>query len=72
MSLIVAAALSASFGAETLPTAGGSSEAKESPIPLEVWNDPTFQKQFLGSYGFQAELEPKTEVLKGIKIELKK
>ena len=60
MSLIVAAALSASFGAETLPAAGGSSEAKESPIPLEVWNDPTFQKQFLGSYGTNAAIEPQT------------
>lgn len=23
------------------------------------WNDPTFRKEFLGSYGFQAEIEPK-------------
>ena len=53
MSLIVAAALSTSFGAETPPE-------KESPIPLEVWNDPTFQKQFLGSYGTNAATEPQT------------
>jgi tetratricopeptide (TPR) repeat protein len=36
--------------------------ATEQPLN-DLWKDPTFQKQFLGSYGFQAELEPKLTVL---------
>jgi tetratricopeptide (TPR) repeat protein len=26
---------------------------------MDLWDDPSFQKQFLGSYGFQAEIEPR-------------
>jgi tetratricopeptide (TPR) repeat protein len=37
--------------------AAGPALAEENP--LDLWRDPTFQKQFMGSYGFQAELEPK-------------
>ncbi len=37
----------------------GRVNAADVPDPLAIWQDPTFQKQFLGSYGFQAELEPK-------------
>jgi tetratricopeptide (TPR) repeat protein len=29
------------------------------PEALSLWSDPTFQKHFLGSYGFNAELEPR-------------
>ena len=35
----------------------------------DLWNDPTFQKQFMGSYGFQAELEPKLTVLERQELE---
>ena len=52
IALIAAASLSFCLGEEP--------GTKESPIPLEVWNDPTFQKQFLGSYGTNAAIEPST------------
>lgn len=43
--------------------AGGLStiagEDPERKRQLEMWNDDSFQKQFLGSYGFQAEIEPR-------------
>ena len=26
---------------------------------LEIWNDPTFKKQFIGSYGINSEIEPR-------------
>jgi tetratricopeptide (TPR) repeat protein len=33
-------------------------------VPLgDLWKDPTFQREFMGSYGFQAELEPKVNTL---------
>src|SRR6185436_3708662 len=35
----------------------------------DLWNDPTFQKQFLGSYGFQSELEPKVTALERTELE---
>jgi tetratricopeptide (TPR) repeat protein len=38
--------------------------------PLDdLWKDPTFQKQFLGSYGFQAELEPKVSTVERQQLE---
>jgi tetratricopeptide (TPR) repeat protein len=36
--------------------------APDAPLD-DLWKDSTFQKEFLGSYGFQAELEPKVTVL---------
>jgi len=42
--------------------------AAEQPLN-DLWKDPTFQKQFLGSYGFQAELEPKLTVLERQELE---
>ena len=48
------------------PAAGG---AGLSPLSLEIWNDPTFQRQFLGSYGFQAEIEPKVSVVERQQME---
>jgi len=43
------------------PDTSAESEAGESsPIPLEVWKDPTFQKHFLGSYGTNSDIEPST------------
>jgi tetratricopeptide (TPR) repeat protein len=39
-------------------------------VPLDdLWKDPTFQKEFLGSYGFQAELEPKLTALERQELE---
>ena len=29
------------------------------PTIMEIWKDPVFQKQFIGSYGINAELEPR-------------
>lgn len=40
----------------------------EAPLD-DLWKDPTFQKQFLGSYGFQAELEPKVTALERQELE---
>jgi tetratricopeptide (TPR) repeat protein len=34
-------------------------EVKADPEKMDLWDDPTFQKEFMGSYGFQAELEPR-------------
>lgn len=48
-------------------TAAVAASASESP--LELWQDPTFQKQFLGSYGFQAELEPKVSQIELAEME---
>jgi tetratricopeptide (TPR) repeat protein len=42
--------------------------AAEAPLD-DLWRDPTFQRQFLGSYGFQAELEPKVTVLERQELE---
>jgi len=42
--------------------------AVEAPLD-DLWKDPTFQKQFLGSYGFQAELEPKVTALERQELE---
>jgi tetratricopeptide (TPR) repeat protein len=30
---------------------------------LEIWNDSTFQKEFMGSYGFQADIEPTVDAV---------
>jgi tetratricopeptide (TPR) repeat protein len=39
-------------------------------VPLnDLWKDPTFQKEFMGSYGFQAELEPKVTTLERQELE---
>jgi tetratricopeptide (TPR) repeat protein len=52
-------------------TQGGSigEEGPARPAPLELWDDPTFQKQFLGSYGIQAELEPRVTTLEREQME---
>ena len=42
--------------------------ATDAPLN-DLWKDPTFQKEFLGSYGFQAELEPKVTVLERQELE---
>jgi len=42
--------------------------AVDAPLD-DLWKDPTFQKQFLGSYGFQAELEPKVTALERQELE---
>lgn len=41
----------------------------EEPDPLELWNDPTFQKQFTASYGFNAEIEPRVTVVEREQME---
>jgi len=35
----------------------------------DFWQDPTFRKQFLGSYGFQAEIEPRVSAVEREKME---
>jgi tetratricopeptide (TPR) repeat protein len=40
------------------PAASPAPEEKK-PAGLEIWTDPAFQKQFLGSYGVLADYEPK-------------
>jgi len=40
----------------------------EAPLN-DLWKDPTFQKEFMGSYGFQAELEPKVSTLERQELE---
>jgi len=37
---------------------------------LELWGDPEFQKRFLGSYGTNAELEPRVTVVEREKMEV--
>ena len=44
-------------GAVTVAFATGA-PADDETANLDVWKDPEFQKEFLGSYGFAAELEP--------------
>jgi tetratricopeptide (TPR) repeat protein len=39
-------------------------------VPLsDLWKDQTFQREFMGSYGFQAELEPKVTPLERQELE---
>ena len=52
--------------AGVLAVATGLALAGEDAPPTgmpELWSDPTFQKQFLGSYGVQAELEPTVDAV---------
>jgi tetratricopeptide (TPR) repeat protein len=35
----------------------------------DLWKDPTFQKQFMGTYGTQAEVEPKVSVVERAQLE---
>jgi tetratricopeptide (TPR) repeat protein len=64
-SLLLAAA--AAFASGDAPVLTG--EGRRGFEDLDIWNDPTFQKQFLGSYGFQAELEPRVTVVEREKME---
>ena len=41
-----------------LAAAGASADTNEN-VELELWLDPEFQKQFLGTYGVRAEIEPR-------------
>ena len=40
----------------------------EAPLS-DLWKDPTFQREFMGSYGFQAEVEPKVSTLERQELE---
>jgi tetratricopeptide (TPR) repeat protein len=42
--------------------------AAEAPLN-DLWKDPTFQREFMGSYGFQAEIEPKVSALERQELE---
>jgi tetratricopeptide (TPR) repeat protein len=46
----------------------GVAAAPEEPLD-DLWKDPTFQKQFMGTYGTQAELEPKVSVVERQQLE---
>jgi tetratricopeptide (TPR) repeat protein len=54
-----------------LAAAGSSARAAEpeKPMDLSIWSDPTFQREFLGSYGFQAEIEPKLSAIERQQLE---
>jgi tetratricopeptide (TPR) repeat protein len=54
--------------AATIHTASAS-ESETKPDELSLWSDPTFQKQFLGSYGVQAELEPRVTAVEREQME---
>jgi tetratricopeptide (TPR) repeat protein len=37
----------------------GTTVAQDNDDGLEIWDDPSFRKEFLGSYGFRSEVEPR-------------
>lgn len=39
--------------------AGGAAGADDRSELIAIWNDPTFQRQFIGAYGVNAEIEPR-------------
>ncbi len=41
----------------------------DKPMDLTIWSDPAFQKEFLGSYGFQAEIEPRLSAVERQQLE---
>lgn len=45
--------------AGALPVAALAARADEADRLAAIWNDPTFQKDFVGSYGINAEIEPR-------------
>ncbi len=49
------------IGVAALALAAPSASAADEG--LDLWNDPTFQRQFLGSFGVQAEIEPRVTVV---------
>ena len=59
------AALAALAGPGTLTLCA----EQEKPLELTIWSDPAFQKEFLGSYGFQAEIEPKLSAIERQQLE---
>ena len=36
-----------------------AAQAATDDVALTIWRDPEFQKQFLGTYGVRAEIEPR-------------
>ena len=62
ISVLLAYALTAGLALADLP-------ASEPEDLKELWQDPTFQKQFLGSYGVQAELEPRVSPIEREQME---
>ncbi len=60
---LLASAASASPATATPDTGSAASR------PTDLWKDPTFQKQFMGSYGFQAELEPRVSPIEREQME---
>ncbi|HXV76726.1 MAG TPA: tetratricopeptide repeat protein [Candidatus Polarisedimenticolaceae bacterium] len=61
--------LAVTCGLAGLPSGEGTGDDGSNPVALERWTDPTFQKEFLGSYGFQAELEPRVTSVEREKME---
>lgn len=53
----------------TVAIADSPPAESEPSAPSDLWNDPKFQKEFLGSYGFQAELEPRVTTVEREKME---
>ncbi len=50
----------------TRPLAAGAPSRAE---PLALWDDPQFQRRFLGSYGVQAEVEPRVTAVEREQLE---
>jgi tetratricopeptide (TPR) repeat protein len=46
-----------------------ATEQEKTPGELAMWADPSFQKEFLGSYGFQAEIEPRVTAVERDQME---
>ncbi len=54
--ILIALAVVCASGLGHAGTTGGGEET-----PLQIWDDPQFKKQFIGSYGFQSAIEPSVE-----------
>jgi tetratricopeptide (TPR) repeat protein len=60
--------LAAVMLAAALPVAQATDESAETN-GLEIWNDPTFQKHFMASWGVNAELEPRVTAVEREQME---
>jgi tetratricopeptide (TPR) repeat protein len=56
--LLIACALTATSHSSLAGASGALAQGDHSDIAA-IWNDPVFQKQFIGSYGINADIEPR-------------
>ena len=57
--LAASAVDAATAGRRAAADAAASAAGSEPSYPMELWKDPTFRKQFMGSYGVRSGVEPK-------------